>query len=263
MKTEDALTVDVAPYLLQLDRLIVRGKQLHAQLATDPADAAALAESHIWQQDCAALIHQLSGGTKAHWLARAFSEAFLVRSLEHTAIEQAPMAEIVNRLVGVLSQAVDSLSSMSRSPQPERAIAAQPMRRFDFVSDAQLRPVLQRVYADSRDAHEAGDFGQSLVLSCSVLEALITDALARLERQGSEPLRDAVASWTFEQRIEAAERAGLISGGCARLPEAARRYRDLVDNEGQPAVGLRVSERDATLSRQVLSIVIRDLDPGR
>ena len=68
---------------------------------------------------------------------------------------------------------------------------------------------------------------------------------------------------TFEARIAAAERAGLIRGGCARLPLAARAYRDLTDADGQLRPGVSVSERDAKVVRQVLHIVMRDLDPGR
>jgi len=39
-----------------------------------------MAETRAWQEDCGVIINQLSGGSKAHWLARAFSGAFLMRS---------------------------------------------------------------------------------------------------------------------------------------------------------------------------------------
>jgi len=42
----------------------------------------------------------------------------------------------------------------------------------------------------------------------------------------------------------------------ARLPAVARGYRDL-------AADAAVSERDAKVARQVLNVVMRDLDPGR
>src|SRR5262245_27337626 len=38
------------------------------------SDVAAL---RIWQRDCAELVNELSGGSKAHWLSRAYSEALL------------------------------------------------------------------------------------------------------------------------------------------------------------------------------------------
>jgi len=72
-----------------------------------------------------------------------------------------------------------------------------------------------------------------------------------------------VAEWSFEARIAAAEREGLIRGGCARLPPVARAYRDLTDSDGQLQPDVCVSERDARVTTQVLHVVMRDLDPGR
>ena len=68
---------------------------------------------------------------------------------------------------------------------------------------------------------------------------------------------------TFDSRIAAAEGAGLIRGGCARLPPVARSYRDLTDAGGELRPDRTVSEREARLASQVLHVVMRDLDPGR
>ena len=72
-----------------------------------------------------------------------------------------------------------------------------------------------------------------------------------------------VEDWSFDDRITAAERKGLIHRGCARLPPVARRYRDLTDADGQLRPDAAVSERDARVAGQVLRVVMRDLDPGR
>jgi hypothetical protein len=72
-----------------------------------------------------------------------------------------------------------------------------------------------------------------------------------------------VADWSFDARISAAEREGLIRGGCARLPAQARTYRDLTDADGQLRAGVSVTERDARIASQVLHVVMRDLNPGR
>jgi hypothetical protein len=50
----------------------------------------------------------------------------------------------------------------------------------------------------------------------------------------------------------------MVRSGWARLPAAARRYRD--HNEDDAA---RISERDARLAGQVLHVLMRDLNPGR
>jgi hypothetical protein len=251
--------------LSHLEGLIRRGRQLRDTLAEDPSNKSALVANRAWQQDCGVAINQLSGGSKAHWLARAFSEAFLLRTMSGQVIEAVAPAEIAERLVGVLDQAVISLSRMgdeqgaSGSPQ-----AAPPPHRFDFVHNVELRPVLEQAYADSRDALEQGSYGVVLITSSGILEAIVTDAL---EYKGLEALASAgvpegkISDWSFNDRLAVAERAALIRGGCARLPEIARRYREITDADGNPQ--LTVSERDARRTTQVLHVVMRDLDPGR
>src|SRR5439155_11118853 len=142
----------------------------------DPASPVAQAGARIWQHDCAMAVSQLSGGSKAHWLSRAYSDALLVRSAGGDAMVEASVTDIVGRVLGVLDQAVASLSQ----PGAAAASAAPPQtHRFDFVRNEALRPVLEEAFLDSARALDEGDFGRSLMTSCSILEAIITDALSR------------------------------------------------------------------------------------
>jgi hypothetical protein len=263
---DDSLRAQIDSNLSHLDGLIRRGRQLRDTLAEDPSNKSALVANRAWQQDCGVAINQLSGGSKAHWLARSFSEAFLMRTTNGQVIEAVAPAEIVERLVGVLDQAVVSLSQMSAEPGAPGSLHAAPLpHRFDFVHNVDLRPVLEQAYTDSRDALEQGRNGIALINSSGILEAIVTDVL---EHMGLDALASIVeipagtiGDWSFDNRISVAERAGLIRGGCARLPEIARRYRELTDAEGNPQ--LHISERDARRTTQVLHVVMRDLDPGR
>jgi hypothetical protein len=262
---DESLRAQIDSNLSHLDGLIRRGCQLRDTLAIDPSNKSALVANRAWQQDCGVAINQLSGGSKAHWLARAFSEAFLMRSTSGQVIEAVAPAEIVERLVGVLDQAVISLSQMgeglSASGSPQ---AASLPRRFEFVHNVELRPVVEQAYTDSRDAFEQRRYGVALINSCGILEAIVTDAL---EHKGLDALTSVgvpsgkIGDWSFNDRLGVAEKAGLIRGGCARLPEIARRYREITDADGNPQ--LTVTERDARRTTQVLHVVMRDLDPGR
>jgi hypothetical protein len=219
-----------------------------------------------WQEDCGVTVNQLSGGSKAHWLARSFSDAFLVRSTAGSVVESAAPAEIVNRLVNVLEQAIGSLSGTGSDLATSASQAAPPPHRFDFVHNAQLRPVLEQAYADSRRAFQEFRYGPALLTSCGILEAIVTDAL---EHRGLSALaavgvpEGKIADWSFETRLAVAERQGLIHGGCVRLPLVARRYRDQNVGDGHLSPDVTVSERDARVAGQVLHVVMRDLDPGR
>jgi hypothetical protein len=230
----------------QLEALIERGREIRTARSVDATRA--------WQRDCAAAINQLSGGSKAHWLARAYSSAFLVRAADGGVVVEADSTELVDRILDVLAQGATSLSRMDEVQAASTGAAPRP-RRFDFVHNAQLRPVLEQAFDDSHQALERGQYGQALILSCGVIEAIITDAL---QHRGS-----LITHWSFEARIAAAERERLIRGGCARLPAAARHYKDLTDADGQLRPGATVSEREARVAGQVLMVVMRDLDPGR
>ncbi len=252
-----ALQAQIEAYLLQLNRLMARGRELRGLIAAHPSDSSITASIRHWQNDCGITINELSGGSKAHWLARAFSQAFLARSADGPVIEGVVPEEIVSRLIGVLEKAAASISGIKDSGAAP-AEAPGP-HRFDFVHNEELRPVLEQAYNDSRSSLEQGMYSDALMNSCSVLEAIVTDAL---EHKGLSALielgapAEKISEWSFETRLTVAERAGLIRGGCARLPAVARGYRD-----GEAKVA--VSERDARVAGQVLHVVMRDLDPGR
>jgi hypothetical protein len=262
---DESLRAQIDSNLSHLDGLIRRGRKLRETLAEDPSDKSALVANRAWQQDCGVAINQLSGGSKAHWLARLFSEAFLLRTTSGQVIEAVAPAEIVERLVGVLDQAVISLSQMGEGQSGSASPSAAPLpRRFEFVHNIQLRPVVEQAYTDSRDALEQGKYDAALINSCVILEAIVTDAL---EHKGLDALSAAgvpagkIADWSFNDRLAVAERSGLIRGGCARLPDVARRYRDLAGPDGR--LEATITEGEARRALQVLHVVMRDLDPGR
>jgi hypothetical protein len=256
----DSLQTQIETYLSHLDGLISRGRTLRSVLATDASNESAITATRAWQEECGVTINQLSGGSKAHWLARSFSEAFLLRTAAGSAADGAAPDEIVKRLIKVLEKAVGSLSRTDDGPFISASPEAESPRRFDFVHDSELRPIVEQAFAESRRALEQGHYDQALRASCGILEAIVTEAL---QHKGLNALAASgapagnIADWSFQTRLTVAERAGLIGNGCARLPAVARTYRDQHDG---PA---GTSERDARQAAQVLRVVMRDLDPGR
>src|ERR1700683_3087468 len=176
MPIDESLRTQIETYVTHLNGLIRRGLEVRDKLASDPSDPAAIALTRAWQEDCGVTINQLSGGSKSHWLARSFSEAFLLRSADGRAVEGAPPIEIVNRLMDVLEQAIATLSGMDHASEasafsPASAAAPAPApRRCEFVHNSDLRPILERAYADSRRALEQKDYDTALRTSCGILE---------------------------------------------------------------------------------------------
>ena len=257
----ESLEAQVKNYASRLDHLIRRGHQVRDALAADSSNPSAIVATRAWQEECGVAINQLSGNSKAHWLARSFSEAFLMRSAAGHATEGAAPQEIVQRLLDVLGQAVTALSREDGGPV---IIASEdvPPRRFEFVHNAELRQVLEQAFTDGRRAMEQGEYDLAMRTSCGILEAVVTDALeykGLSELTASDVPAGKIADWSFDARLVVAEKAGLIRSGCARLPAIARAYRDQTDDGHQVAV----SERDARLAGQVLNVILRDLNPGR
>jgi len=257
----ESLEAQIKSFVSRLDQLIRRGEQVRDALAKDSSNPASIVATRAWQEECGVAINQLSGGSKAHWLARSFSEAFLMRSAKGNASEGAAPQEIVQRLLDVLMLAATALSREDGGPV---IIASEnvPPRRFEFVHNPELREVLEKAYTDGRLAMEAGDYLLAMRTSCGILEAIVTDAL---EHKGQSELAASgapagkIGDWSFDERLAVAEKIGLIRGGCARLPAAARAYRDPGGNGSNAAI----SERDAKLAGQVLHVIMRDLNPGR
>ena len=257
----ESLEAQVKNYASRLDHLIRRGHQVRDALAADSSNPSAIVATRAWQEECGVAINQLSGNSKAHWLARSFSEAFLMRSAAGHATEGAAPQEIVQRLLDVIGQAVTALSREDGGPV---IIASEdvPPRRFEFVHNAELRQVLEQAFTDGRRAMEQGEYDLAMRTSCGILEAVVTDALeykGLSELTASDVPAGKIADWSFDARLVVAEKAGLIRSGCARLPAIARAYRDQTDDGHQVAV----SERDARLAGQVLNVILRDLNPGR
>jgi len=264
---DESPRAQIETYLTHLKGLIRRGRPLRDELAADPLNGAAITATRRWQEDCGVTVNQLSGGSKAHWLARSFSGAFLMRSADGHAVEGATPAEIVKRLLDVLEKAVTTLSGMDDGQVSAASSQPPPPHRFDFIHSTEIRPVVEQAYIDSRRALEQQDYDLALLTSCGILEAIVTDAL---EHKGLTALiaagapAEKIADWSFETRLTVAERAGLIRSGCARLPSVARTYRDYTDaGDGGNGMKAKVSERDARQAGQVLHVVMRDLDPGR
>ena len=258
---DDSLQAQINVYLSHLNVLIQRGIELRGT-ASSVGGGSHTAAIRAWQEECGSTVNQLSGGSKAHWLARAYSQAFLMRSAGGSAVEEAKTEEIVERLLEVLKQAVATLSQTASDPGASLRSEGPPPRKFEFVHGPELRRVLEQAYRDCGRDLEEGRYYEALRTACGILEAIVTDAL---EHKGASGLLDSgaparrIAEWPFETRLKVAEKAGLIRGGCARLPAVARSYRDHEDSE-QSA---NVSERDARQTLQVLRVVMRDLDPGR
>src|SRR5260370_19471411 len=217
----ESLQAQIETYLSHLDGLIRRGRQVRDALAGNPANGSSTAATRVWQEDCGVTINHWPGGSKAHGLARAFSEAFLMRSAAGHAVEGAAPEAIVQRLLDFVGQAVASLSQMDDGQAISASSETAPPRRFEFVHNPELRPIVEQAYTDNRRALVQGDYNLALRTSCGILEAIVTDALEQKWLSAliaSSAPAGKIAEWPFKTRLAAAETTGLIRAGWASSP---------------------------------------------
>jgi hypothetical protein len=260
---DDGFRLQIGTYQHRLEHLLRDGLDIQRSLEAGPDRPADLDVMRAWQRECAATISQLSGGSKQHWLSRAYSEAFLLTlpGSPQTAVAEAAVITIVDRIMAVLRQAQTSLVEMQERGRLEEG--APSPRRFTFVHDAHLRPRLEQAFLDAQAAFDRAAYGLAVVTWASILEAILTDALEHHMAAPGQPVDRFAAGWSFDARITAAEQAGLISHGCARLPAVARQYRELLDASGELRADVPATEREAKVASQVLRLIMRDLAPGR
>lgn len=247
----------VRAYRARIDALVAAGRRL----ASDDRESV-VGATRVWQRDCASLIGDLSGGRKVHWLSRAFSEALLVHAPDDGSrgqvVTEVNPATLLGRLMSVLELAAASLDALDDGTSVALDTTEASLR-YAFVRDQALRASLVQADTEAEAALARGAFTLALVGSSSVLEALVTDAIAR--RGGGDV--STLAGWSFDERLRWAEQRRVISAACARLPETARRYHDLLTPDGDVRPGVAVTEHEARRARQVLRVVTRDLAPGR
>jgi hypothetical protein len=265
----DPFELQIGTYEHRLDHLLRDGRDLYRHLRAIDRDLGQdLQAMRAWQRECAATISQLSGGSKQHWLSRAYSEAFLpgtpgAPGTSGRAVEEISVDAIVERIMGVLREAQASLAGL-REHGPSGLSPTPAPRRFPFVLDADLRPRLEQAFVDAQAAFDRGAHSLALITWASILEAILTDALTHADAGSRSGAHDEpIAAWSFEARIAAAEQAGLISAGCARLPSLARGYRACLDEHGELRPDIPATEVDARRTGQVLRLIMRDLQPGR
>src|ERR1700751_4640356 len=136
---DETLRALIDSHLSRLHGLIRRGRQVRDGLLADASSGLAIAATRVWQEDCGVTINQLSGGSKSHWLARSFSQAFLMRAADGSAMEGAGPAQLAQQLLSVLGQAVASLTETDNKAITAASSHAPAPRRFEFVHNAELR----------------------------------------------------------------------------------------------------------------------------
>lgn len=175
-------------------------------------------------------------------------------------------------------KALEQRRQVSTADAPEReaeqraAVADMPQFDFAFIADVDIRDLLAQDWAEAQLAFANGLHKSAIILCGGILEALLVDALSRVEndakfryyqkwienkdRGGKPPEID---SWALYRLIEIARDAGVISPDAAKRSHDVKDYRNLVHLPAQKRDRLRADADVANIIVRLLNIAYRDI----
>jgi hypothetical protein len=167
----------------------------------------------------------------------------------------------------VISQEEDDRAKQLQSPllQPQEAAGED----FRFVRNPDLRKIIERDHAELLEVNAINAIKSQYVLCGGLIEALLLDALQGVQAKATEAAkapkrRDSGRSkplneWNLAELIDVAMELRIIGTGTERFGQGVRNYRNLIHPGREIQSEQQVALQEATISVNVLEIVIREL----
>lgn len=141
---------------------------------------------------------------------------------------------------------------MLDGPVPDGgAEATQP---FDFINDVEFRRSLESDYAEMQLCLASRASKAVLVLSGSIVEAVLTDYLISTGQKSPDPLR-----MTLDKLIDACRSAGVLTQRTADLSSVIRSYRNLIHAGRIRRLAETFDAEDAVVAASVVNIIAREV----
>jgi hypothetical protein len=125
---------------------------------------------------------------------------------------------------------------------------------FDFITDEQLRAALEADYAELTICIEGEAWKAALVISGSIVEALLVDYLITSGQKKPDPLKMELGAL-----IERCQNAGALSSRAADLSSVVRSYRNLIHPGRLVRLKETYSEDDATVAYTLVGMITREI----
>lgn len=143
---------------------------------------------------------------------------------------------------------------------------------FEFVRDEEIKSLLIKDWGEAQKAFQNELYKSTVLLSGTILESLLIDALYRIEadakfnyyqkyveskeRRGKAP---EIEDWRLYQLIEIAKQQGIISSDVAKFSDLVRDYRNLIHLWVQKREGLQLDSNIATAIVSLLTIAYNNI----
>lgn len=137
------------------------------------------------------------------------------------------------------------------------------VREFSFISDTELRRVLERDYVEIQRAFISDCWKSVIILSGGAIETILLDVLKKDEAHArsakSAPGISDLTKWDLSHLIDVAVEMKKVTSGVEKLSHSVRDYRNLVHPGKEIRDKLTFGKEEAKIALEVLHIVHRDL----
>jgi len=174
-----------------------------------------------------------------------------------------PDGKVIYNLTGVRSYLAILIGRLQVAIEQPLDIPITEKRQFAFISDSDLRNIIERDYSEIQRAYISGCWESVIILCGGAIEAILTDLLISNETAAkstkSAPKKRDITHWDFSELISVAVELKLVSAGVEKLSQSLREYRNLVHPGNELRSQLRFGAEEAKIAVEVLNIVHRDL----
>jgi len=136
-------------------------------------------------------------------------------------------------------------------------------RNFPFISDNELRKILERDYLEIQRAFIAQCWKSVIIMCGSAMEAILLDLLKQDEEKAKSsqkaPGEKNLEKWSLNDLIEVAIDLKLVTEGIATLSHPVREYRNIIHPGNEIRNKIDFDKEEARIAIEVINILHRDL----
>lgn len=164
---------------------------------------------------------------------------------------------------GILAYMAGALARLEALLTGPESLPVTQVREFAFVSDRELRKVLERDYDEIQRCYIAKCWKSVIILSGSAMEAILLDCVqqdsARARAATKAPNKSDLTKWDLAELIDVCVQVGYVSSGVEKLSHSVREYRNLVHPGNEVRNKLTFGAEEAKIALEVLHIIHREL----
>lgn len=167
------------------------------------------------------------------------------------------------RIAAISSFIGNAISKLKVETEESEITPITEKRNFPFISDNELRKILERDYSEIQRAFVTQSWKSVIIMCGSALEAILLDLLKQDEEKAKSsqkaPEEKNLEKWSLNDLIEVAIDLKLVTEGIAKLSHPVREYRNIIHPGNEIRNKIDFGKEEARIAIEILNILHRDL----